>query len=319
VRVLSFTSGDAERWDAFVPGTAQGVFLHTRRFLSYHRDRFRDISLLFENDKGQLRAVFPAALSLEDPSLVISHPGITFGGLLHDPKCTPEEVRDYVAALLDHFRAMGLKRFLYRSVPTHVLRKPVALDQHALWLLGGKLARRDLWNVLDLTAEHPLITNHKRCIKRAVSNGVICFRGALKHWTAFHTMLAENLKRRYGVLPVHSVHELLTIQELFPSETDLWLAGDASGGMLAGVWVFRHNASVWHTQYIAATDEGREKAAGHLLMETIIQEASNHHVRFLSFGASSEASGREINSGLFAFKSGFGAGSSTQDFYEFDL
>ena len=317
--MIPFRSSDAERWDAFVPETAQGVFLHTRRFISYHRDRFRDMSLLFEDDDGRLRAVLPAAQSVEDPALVISHPGITFGGLLHDPKCTPEEIQNYFTATADHFRAAGLKRLLCRMVPAHVQRRPVALDQHAIWLFGGKLVRRDLWNVLDLTRERTVSSGHKYRIKQARKNGVVCFRGKPEHYAAFHALLTGNLQKRFGVSPVHTVSELLTIQKLFPSDIDLWIASDANNDILAGVWVFRHTAFVWHTQYIAAAEAGKEKSANHSLLDMIIQEASTQGVRYFSFGASTEASGQAVNSGLFAFKSGFGAGSVTQDFFELEL
>ncbi len=319
MELIPFTSGDAERWDAFVPKTAQGVFLHTRRFLSYHGDRFYDMSLLFEDDKGQLRALLPAALSPGNPELAISHPGITFGGLLHEPNCTPEEIHDYVAATLDRFRSTGLKRFLCRMTPAHLRRAPVALNEHAFWLFGGKIVRRDLWNVLYLGEQRSVRSGHKYCFKHARKNGVVCFRGNTEHYSALHAILTENLRKRYGVSPVHSISELLAIQALVPSDVDLWIASDANGEVLAGVWLFRYSASVWHTQYIAAADAGREKSASHLLLETIIQEALTQRVLYFSFGASTEASGREINSGLYAFKSGFGAGSETQDFYEFEL
>jgi hypothetical protein len=319
LKAIPFKASDAERWDAFVPETAQGVFLHTRRFLSYHRDRLRDMSLLFEDDKGRLRAVLPAALSVEDPALVISHPGITFGGLLHDPSCKPEEIQEFVGAILNHFRSAGIKRFLYRMVPTHVQQIPVALDQHALWLSGGKLVRRDLWNVLDLTSERIVSTGHKRHFNHAKKSGVVCFRGTPDHYASFHSILSDNLKRKYCVSPVHSVAELLTIRDLFPRDTDLWIAGHQHEEILAGVWVFHHTASVWHTQYIASTEKGQQASATHLLLEMIISEALRCGVRYLSFGASTEASGRTVNTGLYEFKARFGAGSVTQDFFELDL
>ncbi len=58
------------------------TFLHTRRFLAYHQDRFKDVSLLLANDKG-IVGLFPAALDPAEARTVVSHPGITYGGLLH--------------------------------------------------------------------------------------------------------------------------------------------------------------------------------------------------------------------------------------------
>jgi lipid II:glycine glycyltransferase (peptidoglycan interpeptide bridge formation enzyme) len=70
----------------------------------------------------------------------------------------------------------------------------------------------------------------------------------------------------------------------------------------------------WHTQYIASTADGRDLCATHLLFDGIIQEAEKRGVRFVSFGRSSEEGGR-LNRGLFAFKSGFGAGAVCHDTY----
>ena len=319
MKVIPFTQDQAARWDEFVLKTAQGVFLHTRGFLSYHRDRFQDRSLLFEDGKGRLRALLPAALSLDDPVFVISHPGITFGGFLHDPGCCPDEVQAYIDATLDHFKAEGRKGFLYRAAPAHALHVPVALDQHALWRRGAQLVRRDLWNVLKIDQERQAKSGHKSSVNRAHKNGVVSCVGSHADYKRFHGILAENLEKRYAVSPVHSLAEMVDVQRLFPKNVELWVARDAQGNLLAGVWLFRYSDCTWHTQYIASTEAGRESFATHHLLEAILQVAKKDAVTFFSFGASTESVGQVVNSGLFEFKAGFGHGSTVQDFYEIEL
>ena len=82
ISVRPYSQNDANVWDAFCGGALQATFLHTRRFLSYHGDRFEDRSLMIEDD-GKLLGLFPAALSLSEEKCVVSHPGITFGGVVH--------------------------------------------------------------------------------------------------------------------------------------------------------------------------------------------------------------------------------------------
>ena len=62
MKVVPYEDPDAVRWDDFVARTFAGTFLHTRRFLSYQGDRFRDVSLLLEDEKNSLVGVFPTAV-----------------------------------------------------------------------------------------------------------------------------------------------------------------------------------------------------------------------------------------------------------------
>ena len=79
-----YTAEDAEAWDDLVARSVNGTMLHTRRFLGYHGDRFRDRSLVITKSNGKLCGVLPAAEDPADAALVSSHPGLTYGGLVHD-------------------------------------------------------------------------------------------------------------------------------------------------------------------------------------------------------------------------------------------
>ena len=46
--VRPYQPDDADAWDGFCEGALQSTLLHTRRFLSYHGDRFADRSLIIE-------------------------------------------------------------------------------------------------------------------------------------------------------------------------------------------------------------------------------------------------------------------------------
>src|SRR5919197_1305542 len=80
----SFSPADAEAWDQLVQRSINGTFLHSRRFLSYHGDRFRDRSVIFTIGSSLIVGVLPAALDPADEETVVSHPGATYGGIVHD-------------------------------------------------------------------------------------------------------------------------------------------------------------------------------------------------------------------------------------------
>ncbi|HEY0006603.1 MAG TPA: hypothetical protein VGB17_17610, partial [Pyrinomonadaceae bacterium] len=83
MQVLRYTETDAEMWDEFISQAPMSTFLHTRRFLSYHGNRFRDASLLLMDQHNRLAGVLPAAVDKGNERRVVSHPGITYGGWLH--------------------------------------------------------------------------------------------------------------------------------------------------------------------------------------------------------------------------------------------
>jgi hypothetical protein len=62
IEILSYSPGHESTWEQFCADAVNATFLHTRRFLSYHGDRFQDLSVLIvESEK--VVGIFPAAAS----------------------------------------------------------------------------------------------------------------------------------------------------------------------------------------------------------------------------------------------------------------
>ncbi|MDA8087240.1 MAG: GNAT family N-acetyltransferase [Nitrospiraceae bacterium] len=320
MRVFLYDAGrDAEQWDMFVNASHNGTFLQSRRFLSYHGDRFEDFSVIVRNEKQQIIGVMPAARDKADPSLVVSHPGITYGGLVCSGRPGADEVYEMLQSVLGWYRDNGFRSLLYKAVPWHLHAVPFHSDLYALWRLGARTGRRDLWNIITLDGGRSLSKGRKWAVNKARASGLdIRVDGSDDAYRVFFGVLEECLAGRYGVRPVHTLDDLLTLRSLLPGSMDLWLAADESG-CLGGTWIFKMGKAAWHTQYIASTERGRDRFAVDLLLESVIRSAEQQGIRYFSFGASTEQNGQALNSGLFDFKAGFGAGSVAQDFYHIDL
>ena len=78
VTVRRYTSEHAETWNRFVEICRNGTFLHDRRYMEYHADRFDDHSLMFMCE-DELIAIMPAHIK---NGTFCSHNGLTYGGLL---------------------------------------------------------------------------------------------------------------------------------------------------------------------------------------------------------------------------------------------
>lgn len=322
MKARPYMGADAGIWDELVTDSPMGTFLHTRRFLSYHGDRFADASLILTDERGNPVGVFPAVLDPADPKAVVSHAGSTFGGLVHGEGISAEETAEMLQSVIEHYRALGMAELVYRCIPFHLTAKACFADQYVLWRMGGHLYRRDLWNVIDLSLPRKarMARLRQRRMRRAVDAGLTveleCSDDAYRE---FHTILTGNLGDRHHVSPVHTDGEMMLLRDLFPDQISLWLVRDAQARPLAGGWFFLHRTRAWHAQYISTTSAGRDLSANDRLIETVIDTARLAGVRYLSFGASTEQEGQVLNAGLFDYKASFGFGSVVQDFFRLDL
>ena len=315
MQVRACTPADAERWDAFCAEAYGATFLHTRRFLSYHGDRFTDRSLVFE-DAGRWLGVLPAAESLSQPELVVSHPGITYGGVLHHGALRGEGMLGALQAASAHYAASGYRTLHYKPVPHIYQRAPAQDDLYALFRLDAKRVRCDLSSCIDLAHPLPISERRRRALKKAQRAGLTLETGAPladELWP----VLEANLAQRHDQKPVHSLAQIRLLLERFPQAIRIHVAR-LEKQVIAGTVLFIAGA-VSHTQYIASNALGHETGALDLVFDQQIREARAMNCDHFDFGISNEDQGRSLNLGLHRFKSEFGAGGVVHEFYEIDL
>lgn len=312
LEVRPFNSEDALAWDLFCEQSLQGTFLHTRKFLSYHQDRFIDKSLVI-SEEGKWRGIFPAALNPRDPSQVVSHPGSTYGGMLHQGALRGEKMIEVLRLTQDFYSKLGFKSLVYKVTPSFYHRSPAQDDLYALFRLGASKIRCDLSSTIDLQNRLPLIKGRRWGIKRAQKSKVNIVQGA-QYLKNFWAILANNLSEKHDALPVHSLSELEVLIERFPEEI-LCVCAQMNGDIVAGVILFVTHQTL-HTQYIASNASGREVSAVDAVLEHSISMGIEAGKRWFDFGINNEDNGLILNDGLYTYKNGFGGGGYTHDFYQ---
>lgn len=313
--VRSYMPEDCARWDEFCSFANQSTFLHTRRFLSYHGDRFIDRSLVLEED-GKWVGLLPAAEHPTDPRCVVSHPGISYGGMLHSGKLRGEHMVTVLTRVAQYYGAMGYEMFVYKAVPTFYHRRPTQDDLYALFRLGANRVRCDLSCTIDLEYRGQLSERRRRSLKKALKAGVVV-RTGIHYLPALWDVVVENLARKHGVSPVHTLAEMDMLMKRFPDDIRC-VCGVLDERVVAGIVLFSTPAAD-HAQYIASSSTGYEVSALDAVIENCIADAKEAGKRWFDFGISTEAAGRHLNEGLYDFKTEFGGGGFVHDFFELSL
>jgi hypothetical protein len=314
--VRCYEPAEAAAWDDFVADSVNGTILHTRSFLSYHGDRFIDRSLLVTNRRGRVVGVLPAAEDPADPSVVTSHPGLTYGGLVHAGKLHGESMVSAFGKITALYRSLGFTRLRYKAVPPIYQSAPGADDVYALFRLGASRPRCDLAAVINLSHRGRVWPGRLRWRKRAENSGIVIKEG----WddiAAYWQMLEANLASRHGATPTHTLAEIEYLHERFPTQFILITA--KVDDVLAAGNLFSIEGPVMQARYTATTEVGRAVSATDLVIEQGIALARERGCHFYSMGTSTLDEGRELNEPQYDFKVSFGAGGVVHETYELDL
>jgi hypothetical protein len=306
LKFRKYRDSDIEAWNRFVAKSKNGTFLFDRRYMDYHRERFRDASLLVLDERDDLIALFPANSAGQE---VHSHGGLTYGGVISDHRMTTTRMVDIFTGLLRHLASEGISTVLYKLVPSIYHKLPSDEDQYALFLNGAELKRRDVLSVIPTGSSTPLQSRRRRGANRAASAGIVVEES--DDFASFWPVLEANLEERFDQRPVHSLPEIELLHRLFPSNIRLYVA--RSGGNVVAGAVMYLTDQVAHAQYIANSAAGRDAGALDLLFIDLFVRMKDF--RHFDFGISTEENGLKLNKGLIDFKEGFGARAIVHDHY----
>lgn len=300
-----------ERWDHFVASSKNGLFLHLRGFMEYHRQPFDDFSLLVSDARGQLLAVLPAN---RRDGQVASHEGLTYGGLLCAGSVTQALALEIWERLLNELAERGFERLHYRCIPYIHHRIPAQEDLLPLFLAEARLVARDVLPVVSRQHRLPVSSRRRRGVAKAQRAELRTAES--KDFAGFWAILGEVLGAK-GSRPVHALDEITKLHRLFPRNIRLFTTSDPADELQAGVVIFE-SRNVARAQYIAASEQGKATGALDLLFTFLLREVFATKA-FFDFGSTTFDGGRRLHASLAAQKEGFGARTVTADRYEIDL
>ena len=310
-KIKRYSDVDRKSWDEYVHRARNATFLFERNYMEYHADRFDDYSLMFYR-QDRLYALLPAHRS---GTMLISHFGLTYGGLIMDVHVTLSDTCQLFSSLNDYLRSQGFTRVLYRPIPWVYHTLPSEEDLYAIfWRCHARLYRRNIGTAICMRQHLPWRKDHQRRLRQACQNGVTV--KANSDVAEFWPVLVDNLHRRYDASPVHTLEEIQLLQKRFPDNIVQYSAY-RNGHIIGGI-TFYITPQVIHGQYSATNDEGKEYGA----MEAIYDRVMYYdykNMEYLDFGSSTEEDGSVVNDGLIAHKEGYGGRGVAYDTYEWEL
>ena len=316
LKIVRYTADLLPIWNQIVADSKNGTFLFDRRFMDYHQARFTDCSIIILKGDKPI-ACLPANYSEHDAT-VYSHQGLTYGGLVLSRKTTCEEVLEMFTLLKDYYkRKFGATRFVYKPTPYIYNSYPSEEPLYALFRQDAQLMARGISSCIPLTHALPIKESRKSGIRKAEALGLqIAESTDQADINAFWHILDQCLDTNHQVHPVHSPEEMQLLMQRFPSRIKLFLAKNSDGKILAGTWLFDCDTVV-HTQYMAASPEGKQCGALDYLIALLLLSIEDHP--YFDFGISTEEGGTILNTGLIFQKEGFGARGICYDTYQFDI
>lgn len=314
ISVKAYDPSLEDLWNGIVANSKNGTFLIDRNFMDYHKDRFCDASLLFFNEKGKAIAALPANYD-DESKTVWSHQGLTYGGLICAKDISATQVFEALDLALDHYRNMGAMTLNYKPIPYIYNTYPCEEDLYYLFRHDAKLISCGISQTICLNNPIKLKESRKSGLRKAAQNEIQIAEShdIEEYWK----ILADTLMACHAAKPVHSAEELKLLMSRFPEQIKLYAANSKDGKMLAGTIIFDFGETI-HTQYMAASEEGKQKGALDMLIECMISEVYADR-QYFDFGISTEQNGHILNEGLLFQKESFGGRSVCYNIWQLNL
>lgn len=307
ITVQKYSSEFSVQWNDFVKSAKNATFLFNRDFMEYHSDRFQDYSLMvFKNEK--LVGLLPAT---QEENKISSHSGLSYGALIVEPQIKFPKLLEIFSSLLEYLHLKGFNNLLIKQIP-EIYCSPSNGDMVYLYfLVKANLVRRDALSVVDL--EHSLEINSNRLegVKRGQKHN-LRIEEVDEFKEFWSQILIPNLFQKHGVVPVHTLEEIVFLKNKFPDNIRQFNVYH-DGQIVAGTTIFE-SQFVAHSQYISGNDQSNELGSLDFLYKYLINEVFGSK-RYFDFGNSNENEGKKVNKGLQFWKEGFGARTIPHNFY----
>jgi hypothetical protein len=180
-----------------------------------------------------------------------------------------------------------------------------------LFILKAELQKKETLSALEQSKKIKFSRDRINGIRRGEKHQLKVKE--VNEFDAFwNEILTQNLKKKHGAKPVHSLEEIQKLKLRFPKQIRQFNVYYKSK-LVAGTTIFE-SKQVAHCQYISADEDKNTLGSLDFLHHHLITKVFKDK-EFYDFGSSNEANGRHINEGLQYWKEGFGARTIIHEFF----
>jgi len=246
--------------------------------------------------------------------VVYTHQGLTYGGIVLNPKAKLYETIDIFNSVLKFLYENGVLKLSIKELPSIYCRAFSGETNYLMHICKAQLVMKHNLLVIDLKKDFAISKSRRQCINRGKKNQLRIVEEP-KFEKFWNQLLIPNLRDKYKSVPVHTLAEIELLQGRFPENIKHFNVyhGDE---LVAGTTVFVAD-NVVKPQYISGSDNNNELGSLDFLYDFLIHDLSKEK-EYFDFGPSHENHGRNIVASIDFWKESFGAKSVVQDFYEVD-
>lgn len=306
ISCIRYTDGKEQEWDEFVAtSNRNATFLHSRRFFRHNPlNATDDASLLFYK-KNKLCAVLPASLyNRGEKTYFHSHPRSTYGGFVINASVGVEDAVEMVAQTISFAADNHVNELIVRN-PFRIFHAlPSDETDYAMWYHGFTLKAREIESAILLNEDtrNQYAGSTARSLRKALRHVQVDFT---TDYEAYWQLLTKNLAEKHQVKPVHSFEQFSELLRLVGGDCIRLVTARCEEKIIAGIVLFVTPRAL-HAQYIASDSAFQELRALNAVIDFIIDWGIRNNFHYFNLGSGNEEAGRKINTGLFAFKEGFG-------------
>ncbi|GAF03423.1 hypothetical protein [Saccharicrinis fermentans] len=296
IEIIKYHSELKDEWNSFVEKADNFSFLFYRDYMEYHSDRFTDFSLMLY-DKRKLKALLPGSINNSHFS---SHPGLTYGGMIHQPAFTFDKAQLYYAHFFDFLKRQAitsttikLQPFFYPSSYTQV--QPFLLNN-----IHHATSSKDIGAFIHCKNHtFPKSTIEKR--KLQLDQFYVEENASLEE---YWQMLKQNLATYHQSKPVHTLAEIENLQRTYPDHIKLFCIRNRTSHHIDAGTLYFDQGEIAKMQYIASSIQGRTNRATHALYYLFIKHLKSRS-EIIDMGTCMK--NNEVNTSLLYLKQRFGA------------
>lgn len=331
MRIIPYSVGYKETWDAFLATTKNGTFFLGRSFLDYHSDVITDCSVLVYSEEAMVEdsdhilgtdgliALFPANW-MESEKKVCTHLALGYGGLLVTQETKQSEVLEIHQAIFSYYaNYLQAKSLEYSPLPYIYNKYPSGEDLFVLHQAGAKLVRRNISMVVEFSDQLKLPMVKLQIARKAIEKGMYIERMLVDdlHSHQQYIDLLNDKSAVYSLSQYTLVRSVEGIEDVLRNFSRFvrFFVVKSQNGVEAGCMLLMMERIVY-IQQMVCSEYGRQNGALELLMKQIVNERRGG-VAYLDMG-SSYIDG-QLDRNLLTIKESFGGRSVCYDTYELKL